>query len=72
MVLVDCNYTEPKDKEQQTPLEFTCFFRQRGVEYGQIIPQESNINMTSQFPSIADIPMPDSIPEDSHWSLWSQ
>jgi hypothetical protein len=28
--------------------------------------------MTSQLPPIADISLPASIPEDSHWWLWSQ
>ncbi|MBN1995408.1 MAG: hypothetical protein JW953_22155, partial [Anaerolineae bacterium] len=28
--------------------------------------------MTPQLPPIADIPLPNSIPKDSHWWLWSQ
>jgi hypothetical protein len=33
---------------------------------------EGSFEMTSQLPPIADIPIPASIPEDSHWWLWSQ
>ena len=49
-----------------------CAIRWPGVEYGQILCIKGSIEMTSQLPPIADIPIPDHIPEDDHWWLWSQ
>ncbi|MBN1994318.1 MAG: DDE-type integrase/transposase/recombinase [Anaerolineae bacterium] len=42
------------------------------VKYNQILCIKGIIEMTSQLPSIADVPIPETIPEDSHWWLWSQ